>query len=52
MIDTLITAVGAGELDELFNQAAKTGVDREGAQGCVTVRAGRREIVARLPCQI
>ena len=25
VIDTLITAVRAGELDELFNQAAKTG---------------------------
>jgi hypothetical protein len=25
LIDTLIAAVRAGELDELFNQAAKTG---------------------------
>jgi hypothetical protein len=39
MIDTLITAVRAGELDDLFNQAAKTGSIGKGAR-LVIIRAG------------
>jgi hypothetical protein len=31
VIDTLISAVRSGELDELFSQAAKAGIDRQGA---------------------
>ena len=37
MIDTLISAIRAGELDELFNQAAKTGAIRQGPQGCLII---------------
>jgi hypothetical protein len=48
VIDTLITAVRAGELDELFNQAAKTGSIGKGAQGCLIIRAGWRMIVIRI----
>jgi hypothetical protein len=40
VIDTLIAAVRAGELDELFNQAAKTGSIGK-AEGCLIIRAGR-----------
>lgn len=32
VIDTLISAVRAGELDELFNQSCQDRIDREGAE--------------------
>jgi hypothetical protein len=42
VIDALIGAVRAGELDDLFSQAAKAGA-REAPEGGLTINSGRRD---------